>query len=99
MIGYRLSVIGYQRKSYTLDCFNSRYVSSHPNGTPERGNDKTSYKKKRKICSGCSNLPIAIIKTQWEPSQIQGVEERGMRRSLLYAAVTSDEDNDADGAF
>ena len=28
-----------------------------------------------------------------------GVEERGMRRTFLYAAVTSDADNDADGAF
>lgn len=28
-----------------------------------------------------------------------GVEERGMRRTLLYAAMTNDEDNNADGTF
>ena len=28
-----------------------------------------------------------------------GVEERGRRRTFLYASVTSDADNDADGAF
>ena len=31
--------------------------------------------------------------------QMQGVEEREMRRTLLYAAITSDDDNDADGPF
>jgi len=31
--------------------------------------------------------------------QMQGVEEREMRRTLLYAAITSDDDNDADGNF
>ncbi len=31
--------------------------------------------------------------------QMQGVEERGMRRIFVYAAVTSDEDNAADGLF
>ena len=30
---------------------------------------------------------------------MQGVEERGMRRSFFYAAVTNDEDNAADGIF
>jgi hypothetical protein len=31
--------------------------------------------------------------------QMLGVEERVMRRTQLYAAITSDEDNNADGAF
>src|SRR3990170_269055 len=31
--------------------------------------------------------------------QMQDVEERGMRHTLLYAAMTSDADNDADGLF
>ena len=30
---------------------------------------------------------------------MQGVEEQGMRRTSLYAAMTSDADNDADGLF
>jgi len=32
----------------------------------------------------------------WVP---QGIEERGLRRTLLCAAVTNDEDNAVDGAF
>ncbi len=31
--------------------------------------------------------------------QMRGVEERGMRRTFLYVAITSDEDNKADGFF
>jgi len=31
--------------------------------------------------------------------QMLGVEERGMRRTLLYAAITRDDDNNADEAF
>ena len=31
--------------------------------------------------------------------QMQGVEERGMRRTFRYAAVTRDEDNEAGGSF
>ncbi|MDP2689169.1 MAG: hypothetical protein Q8P48_03540, partial [Deltaproteobacteria bacterium] len=31
--------------------------------------------------------------------QMRGVEKRGMRRIFVYAAVTSDEDNEADGLF
>ena len=30
---------------------------------------------------------------------MQGVEEQGVRRTLLYAAMTRDEDNEADGDF
>jgi hypothetical protein len=31
--------------------------------------------------------------------QIRGFEERGMRRTFLYAAITSDEGNKVDGTF
>jgi hypothetical protein len=31
--------------------------------------------------------------------QMQGVEERGMRRTFRYVAVTRDEDNEAGGLF
>lgn len=31
--------------------------------------------------------------------QMRGVEERDMRRTLLYASMTNDEDNNADGPF
>jgi hypothetical protein len=30
---------------------------------------------------------------------MRGVEERGMRRTFKYAAVTSDNDNEADGSL
>jgi len=31
--------------------------------------------------------------------QMQGVEKRGVRRTFLYAAMTSDADDEADGLF
>jgi hypothetical protein len=50
------------------------------------------------ILSGAKKLVLSLFRLL-KKLQMQGVKEREMRRTLLYASIMSDADNDADGAF